>query len=442
MRTYFKTISRTAKSNFTRFFAITIIMLLGIAFIGGLATITPRVKSSLSDQMNDLKYADVTIKTTSAFGFTASQIDQIESLDYVETVEKRSIFDLQDGEVMTRVFIYENFSTELNQLTIEGRQPQSATEIMVERHNDETTKYNIGDKVTVLGAEYEVVGIVSNPLIFDRLGEPSTIDTEIPIQNIVYFAKNYSPMPFLPTTDLVLRIEGLGHRDYFSDEYYDKVCSYKTMLENDFGTDFYYLTVRDTKSYAVMDIYCQKVDVIILVFPAFFILVAALVVMTTMSRMIEEERPQIACLKSLGVSDARVIFKYVFLSLICCLIALIIGLPMGILILPSVIYPIFEFVFFLAPSNGSLYLSTGLGSFGFITAVVLVVTLIVSINRLREKPAELMVGKAPKAGKKILLERIGFIWKRLSFKYKSSIRNIFRYKKHLIMTVSSAVSSP
>ncbi|MBQ3115766.1 MAG: ABC transporter permease [Clostridia bacterium] len=440
MRTYFKTITRSVKGNFAKFFAITIIMLLGIAFIGGLATITPRVKSSLSDQMNDLHYADVIIKTESPFGFTPDQILKLEQIEYVEKVETRTAMDVLDGEVMTRIHVYDNFETELNKLTIEGRTPKSANEIMVERQNDETINYKIGDKVTVFGVEYEVVGIVSNPLIYDRMGEPSVIDTSVPLKNIVYFSKEFYPMP-LPVTDLVLQIEGLGQREYFSDEYYDEVCSYTDRLEKDFGEEFVFLTIRDGKSYAVLDIYCEKVDVIILVFPAFFILVAALVVMTTMSRMIEEERPQVACLKSLGVSDARVIFKYLFLSATCCVLALLIGLPLGMFILPSVIYPIFEFVFFLAPSNGALYFSTGLISFGLITTVVLAVTFIVSKNRLKEKPAELMIGKAPKAGKKILFERIGFIWKRLSFKYKSSIRNIFRYKKHLIMTVLSVAGS-
>lgn len=439
MKTYFKSIARSVKGNLAKFISLTVIMLLGIAFVAGLGTLTPTIKASFNDEMNKIQFSDIVIKSTSETGFTAEQIEQIEGLGYVEKAEPITAVDMDDDGIHTRIYVYDSFDTELNQLSIEGSLPNATDEIMVERHSNETIEYNIGDEITVMGMTYKVVGIVSNPQIFERSGEPSLIDGEY-LENIVYFSRDYFPMP-LPTTDLYISLADLGDRDYFSAEYLEDVQSYVEKLKTDVGEDFVYLTAEENKSYVVFDAYCEKVDVIVLVFPAFFIAVAALVVMTTMTRMIEEERPQIACMKSLGASDAKIIFKYMFLASLCCLFAVVVGLTIGIAILPNAIYPAFEIIFYMPPNNGSIYYSSGIVAFLFMAAVVLAVTFTVCKNRLHEQPAALLGGKAPKAGKTILLERITFFWKRLSFKYKSSIRNVFRYKKHLIMTVLSVAGS-
>ena len=163
--------------------------------------------------------------------------------------------------------------------------------------------------------------------------------------------------------------------------------------------------------------------------------------MTTVTRMVEEERPIIACLKSLGMSDGKITFKYLFLTIICCIISVAVGLSVGFAVLPTVIYPAFETMFYMPPMSGNLYPMMGILAFVAMTAVVLSVTYAVCRASLHEKPAQLLTAKAPKAGKRIWLEYLPFLWKPLSFKYKSSIRNIFRYKKHLIMTVLSVAGS-
>ena len=201
------------------------------------------------------------------------------------------------------------------------------------------------------------------------------------------------------------------------------------------------LTLQENKSVATAESYCEKVSVIAAVFPMFFILVAALVVMTAMTRMIEEERAIIGCLRSLGAGDGKILFKYLFMAAVCCLVAAALGFALGLTALPAAILLAFDTVFFLPAAAGALHPLMGIVSAAAMFAVVLAVTAGVCKGRLREQPAQLLVPRAPKPGKRILLERVRFVWDRLSFKYKSSIRNIFRYKKHLVMTVVSVAGS-
>ena len=99
MRTYFKTIVRSIKGNFAKFISITMIMLLGVAFVAGLGTLTPTIKSSYTDQLNELKYSDIIIKSTSEYGFTAEELAKIQNLDYVETAEIMTAVDMDDNGV-------------------------------------------------------------------------------------------------------------------------------------------------------------------------------------------------------------------------------------------------------------------------------------------------------------------------------------------------------
>lgn len=111
------------------------------------------------------------------------------------------------------------------------------------------------------------------------------------------------------------------------------------------------LTLQENKSVATAESYCEKVSVIAAGFPVFFILVAALVVMTTMTRMIEEERAIIGCLRSLGAGDGKILFKYLFMAAVCCLVAAALGFALGLTALPAAILPAFDTVFFL-PAAG------------------------------------------------------------------------------------------
>lgn len=439
MKNYFKVIFRSFTKNAAKLISLTVIMALGIAFVAGLGTLSPTILDSVDAELQASAVPDFIIKSHSPLGFTEEQREEVASLPFVTATDALTVADMDDGGCNTRIYVYSSFDTALNRLEIEGRVPSAAGEVLVERQNNYTVAYSAGDKITVLGAEYTVTGIVSNPLIFDRLGEPDTVNLQ-PLEKIVYFSSEYFPLT-MPVTDVYASCDALRGMSRFSDEYGERAEEYASALSAALGEGFTVLTLEDNKSMVTAESYCDKVSVITAVFPVFFILVSALVVMTTMTRMIEEERSLIGCLKSLGMGNGTIMFKYLFMAAVCCLVALAVGLACGLTVLPAVIIPAFDTVLFMPKSSGAIYPFAGILSFVATTAVVLAVTALVCRGRLREKPAALLVQKAPRPGKRILLERVGFIWNRLSFKYKASIRNIFRYKKHLAMTVVSVAGS-
>lgn len=438
MRTYFRSILRSFRKNAAKLFSLTFIMLLGIAFVSGLGTLSPSVLDSLGAALDEARVPDLIVKVESASGFTAEQTELLRGLPFVEAAESLTVLDADDGGVNTRICVYSSFDTQLNRLSVEGRLPERAGEVLVERQNNATQSYAPGDAVTVLGAEYTAAGVVSNPLIFDRLGEPSMIGGTL--QKIVYFSASEFPLS-VPVTDVYVRVAWEGERDYFSDEYAGAAAGFAARVEAALGEGFTVLTLAENKSAATAESYCEKVSVIAAVFPVFFILVAALVVMTTMSRMIEEEREILGCLCSLGAGEGRVAFKYLFPAAVCCLVAAAAGLAVGLTLLPAAILPAFDTVFFLPEAAGAVHPFAGILSAAAMSAVVLAVTAAVCRGSLREQPARLLSAKAPKPGKRILLERVGFLWRRLPFRYKASLRNIFRYKKHLVMTLVSVAGS-
>lgn len=444
MKTYFKSILRSVKSNVARFISIIVIMTLGIAFVAGLGTLSPTIKDSFSAQMEKDSFFDIVVKCKLPTGFSEKTVTDIAELDEVKRVETLTCIDNKQGDDRTRVYVYDDFDTEINKLTLqEGRYPEKANEILVERDSNEIPVYALGSEMTVYGMPCKVVGIMGNSQIYDCFGEPyidpETREQDGYLNKIVYFDKEFCPLPF-PETDAYIQLD-FSERDFFSKGYREEVNNAVERLKSILGEDYELLTVEENKSSAYLDSYCDKVSIITLIFPVFFTAVAALVVMTTVARMVEEERQLVGCLKSLGMSDGKIIFKYLFLTIVCCVISVVIGLIAGFAVLPSVIYPAFETMFYMPPMSSNLYPLSGIVAFVAMAAVVLLVTYTVCRNSLNEKPAELLTAKAPKAGKKIWLEKIPFLWKSLSFKYKSSIRNIFRYKKHLFMTVLSVAGA-
>lgn len=179
----------------------------------------------------------------------------------------------------------------------------------------------------------------------------------------------------------------------------------------------------------------DRMDGIAKVFPVFFFLVAALVCMTTMTRMVDEQRNEMGTLKALGYSKLQIASKYIIYALIASILGSILGCSLGMYLFPTVIfnawntlYNIDQIKFLFQP--GLILLASG-----SVTGITLLATLYSIYSELIEMPSQLMRPKAAKAGKKILLERITFIWKRLSFLQKVTARNIFRYKKRFFMTV-------
>lgn len=198
----------------------------------------------------------------------------------------------------------------------------------------------------------------------------------------------------------------------------------------------WYVLDRDScVSYVSYDSNVQKVAAIAKVFPLFFFLVAALVIVNTMTRMVDEQRIQIGTLKSLGYGSGAIISKYMIYAGIAVIGGCICGLSIGLVLFPSVIYNAYNMLYALPKLHTPIRWGISLIASAAAIVCAFAATYSACRSTLSEKPANLLLPKTPKAGKRILLERVTFIWKRMKFTHKVTARNLFRYKKRFFMTV-------
>lgn len=171
------------------------------------------------------------------------------------------------------------------------------------------------------------------------------------------------------------------------------------------------------------------------VFPVIFFIVAALISLTSMTRMVEEQRTQIGTLKALGYNKLQITSKYVLYASLACIIGSILGMSVGFVLLPKIVWKMYSMMYQIGDIQTSFNFE--IGSLGFILIVISILgaTIYAVIKELIQTPATLMRPKSPKMGKRVFLEKVTFIWKRLSFSRKVTVRNIFRYKKRFLMTI-------
>lgn len=199
------------------------------------------------------------------------------------------------------------------------------------------------------------------------------------------------------------------------------------------GTDVYVLDRTSNVGYNSLDSSSSIVQGVSRVFPAFFLLIAALVCITTMTRMIDEERTQIGTLKALGYSNGAIISKYLIYAGSGAIVGCGLGVIAGSVVFPMILWEAYKIMLYITPGitlRFNVWLCIGVVV--VYTAAMLLVSWYCCRRCLREEPAELIRPKAPEAGKKVLFEKLP-IWKRISFLNKVTIRNIFRYHQRLAM---------
>ncbi len=198
----------------------------------------------------------------------------------------------------------------------------------------------------------------------------------------------------------------------------------------------WYLLSRNTNmGYVSFQQDAERMGNLASVFPLIFFLVAALVCLTTMTRMVEEQRVQIGGLKALGYSRNAIAFKYVGYGFLSSFGGGVIGLGLGCTLIPTIIFNAWKVMYTVGELQITLFPGIYLMAVGAAVFCVTGTALASSYAALTAVPATLMRPKAPPAGKRVLLERVNFIWKRLSFTRKVTVRNLFRYKKRFWMTV-------
>ena len=187
-------------------------------------------------------------------------------------------------------------------------------------------------------------------------------------------------------------------------------------------------------SYASVDSDASSIEAIGTVIPIVFFVVAVLISLTTMTRMVEEERGLIGVYKALGYSRGRILSKYALYALAACIVGAIVGNVLGFVVLPAIIFTIFSTMYALPGFMYGFEPTSSFMAFALFALGIVGATLLTCWQELRETPADLMRPKAPRAGSRILLEHITPVWNRFSFLNKVTARNLFRYKRRFLMT--------
>lgn len=248
---------------------------------------------------------------------------------------------------------------------------------------------------------------------------------------------NYDKIEVLLNNENSLDLEGMDKYLYDNlkpevDKAYD---SFTTTQTDKFGkvSNFYNLTRYESNGVILFDMYLDKIRAVSYIFPLFFFIITSLVTLTSLRRLIFEERSQIGTMRAIGYSKLRVFNRYLTFGLLGTLIGSLLGILLGIWLIPNVVYSAYITTMHLPELIYSFNIFNNLMLLLLMLIIITLVIFLTISNTLKENPNTLLTPKAPPKGRRILLERVGFIWNHLKFKYKSTIRNMIRYKRNLIM---------
>lgn len=492
LKPYTKLTIREILSSKARFISILIIILLGVAFYSGIKSSGPDMNKAINHVFSEYHLMDS--KVVSNFGLDDDDIDVLRNDDRILDFYATHSIDvnLTNTSNVVRFMEYDKESNINDFIIVEGRLPENSGEIALDEEALKLIKdIQIGQEYTIETDDetlknfkettFTVVGIVRSPMYIEK---GSRGITSIGKGSIDYFAVlNRSDLSMDAYTELYVRFKNVQGLDGYSDEYKDVMDENSEYLEKLFAARkeerieaikatlqkqssqstgninqsnqmnqssvdergegmididqlAYYVSDRtDNPGYIGYRDSIHSLDSIASVLPVFFFLLAVMICLTTMTRMVEENRTQIGTLKALGYGNFQIAKKYIIYASLASILGSVLGVLIGANILPGIISNAHESLYSL-PKVGIVYYPSYIIQSLFISILCTVgASLFVLRVELRNKPADLMKVKAPKVGKKIFLERVTPIWRRFNFNYKVTFRNIFRYKQRMIMTI-------
>ena len=434
MKTVFKCGLRLFKRQLSRFFTILIIVVVSIGFMAGIGEVDSKISIAVNDYYKSQNIADLYIKSSNNFGFNAGEIEWISDTFGADNILKSFCYEYKEENDVVRLYNFDVL-TNINKLEIvEGEYPKSDREILVERKTSKLNSKNIGEKVSIQGQEYTVCGVVLNPMLINQIEEPSFRYQDENLSSVYYI--NSAP---IMVNDIYVSIEDREVFSDYSEDYKKTIEDLKGLVESNIS-DCSVLTLYENLGLYVLSMYANKVGTIAIIFVVFFLLITLLIVYSTMTRLLDEERAEIACMKTLGYSSGRIIGRYVWFVLIATLIGGILSFDVGFS-LTKIIYSAFNLQYKMPPFPDSSNFLFYIISFGIIFVCNTLLTLFTGLKISKAKPVLLLSPKLAKSGRKILLERIPFIWDKLSFRHKSTLRNVFLFKVRFFMTVISVIGS-
>lgn len=478
-----KNLLREIKRTFTKFLSIFAICALGVAFFAGIRATSPDMKEAGDRLYNTYNLSDISVISTS--GLTADNIRDLESIEGIQAVRASLFVDAMargTGEKEKNLRLYSmpiklkseyaplidlipdygidtSPEYEMNGVEIvSGRMPLNDTEIALDNTLEGSLVKQLGDEITLTTAggsvTLRVVGFIRSPMyisMFERgtssIGNGtsdgfayasgnaiSSLGTKLPVMSLLntYYTR----------ADIV--ISGKEGLSAYSDEYEALVNEVTDRIEDYASTQSGTWYIQDRSGNPGYSDYSENTDRIAAVgdvFPLIFFIVAALVCLTTMTRMVEEQRIEMGTMKALGYGGWQIAMKYAAYAMSACISGGVVGAIIGFKLFPYVIMKGYSIMYYLGKLETPYRADIAFMAIAAMAVCTAAATFSACYASLKEVPATLMRPKAPKAGRRVLLEKIPFIWKKLSFTSKVTVRNLFRYKKRFFMSVIGIAGS-
>ena len=459
MKTYLKTFARMFKRHLTRLVSVFLMVLISVGFSAGIGMATDKMRYAFDDLYRRDNVSDMILRGA------ADLTDEAETLRGMGYEVARGGFMEFDGEAPVRLYTYpagerdlQNKFESIEKISMPQDAPAGSLPIAVERGTNQLKSYDCGEQIELdLGGipfRFIVTEIVKNPLHLAVRDDPSTFETEDgdgykPLGSIFYFEGD---LPF-PNNNLYISVPTLKHHSdldvasaLFDTGYEQKLKTEKQKiekaLEDDLSgeTPLALLTLHENFTFESYFSYTEKVETIGYVLMVVFLLVTLLVVLSTMTRLLEEERAQIACLSTLGYSPMKTLSKYFLFAVVGTVIGAA-GGYFAAIGLAYIVYVNFNWNYAMPAFPAHISIAFFMIVAAIILVCTLAATLIAGLKMTRQLPSMLLRPKSPKPGKKVILERIPLLWNRISFKYKSTLRNVLRFKTRFFMTVTAVMAS-
>ena len=420
-----------------RFISILVIVLLGVGFFAGIRAVAPDMKNTLDDYYEKTNMYDIYI--ASNYGIREDIIDKLQKKYDIEAVYNFDAITTKKEDYATKIISYDKNNQINTPKLVKGKMPEAIDEVVID--NNYRNEIKIGDKLTIdseliKNNTVTVTGYVESPLYISAERDSTNLLSGT-IDYYLYMNDDNIISPVKTAAYIKLNTD----ESRFSKKYEEIVKTakkdIKKTLKEEKQTDekWYVLDIDSNAGFYQYEQDTQRIDNVAKVFPLVFFIVAVLICLTTMTRMVEEERSQIGTLKALGYSDISIMFKYILYAALATIIGSMIGVAIGYRILPDLCFEMYKNMYRLGNIKLSYYSSLTFQGMMIALLCTLGATIYTCRKTLKESPANLLRPVAPPSGKRVLLERIKLVWNHLSFSYKVTVRNVFRYKKRFLMTI-------
>ncbi len=460
---------KSIRSSYKRFISLTCMSLLGVGFFAGIQATSPDMLNTLDNYFDNHKVYDLEIIST--LGLTDYDIQKIQEINSNYIVEGNKSTDeyasINNEEYTLKIIEINNNINTIK--LIDGELPSSENEIVVEENLLKDNNLLLNNYININNKNYKIVGIIESPLYFSyQRGNSTSGKGEIDYYSYVKkdtLNINYYNSIYIRTEELKKEETNSTEYNKILDDIKQNLNNIKTSQENYRLQEVYkeYLSDLTTSTpntnynynleskWYIFDRYnnpaydefinaTENLKKLGNVFPLIFYLIAVLISLISMTRMVEEDRIEIGTLKSLGFSNIKIITKYLVYSLSATIIGGLIGLIIGFNLIPSLIWNIYSMLYKMPNIIISYEIDISIIAITITALCLSITTIYVATKTLRETTANLLRPVAPKQGKRVLLEKVNFIWNRINFSNKISIRNIFRYKSRVLATIIGIAS--